>query len=59
MTAKRNSVSGKQAKRMLLNISGNTRGKMGAVRSFESFDFPQKINCLFLLEEKWLVSPLS
>lgn len=47
LTTKRNSVSGKQAKRMLLNISGNTRGKMGAVRSFESFDFLKKMNCLF------------
>lgn len=47
LTTKKNSVSGKQAKRMLLNISGNIRGKMGVGRSFESFDFPKKINCLF------------
>lgn len=34
LTAKRNPVSGKQAKRMLFNISGNTKGKTGAARSF-------------------------
>lgn len=47
LTAKRNPVSGKQEKRMLFDIAGNTKGKMGAARSFESFDFSEIMNCLF------------
>lgn len=40
-------VSGKQAERMLLNISGNITGKMGAAKSFESFDSSKIMNCMF------------